>query len=283
MDFYKIYRPITATPFINNVRHTEIEPCDELKPYIRCFWGSAYPHHIQTKNPAAPSIIIPDTCMDIIFYINHSKNQISSDFCGINDVPFNNIENTSNDLESIFGIRFYAWSVYLFAEDSIKHIKNNFIDINYHFSKLRKKIEPLLFDITNIYDRIKIAENFLINNIKCARNNHIITDAISELLLQKGSLKIKSLEKNIHISSRQLERVFSDNMGISPKQLASLIRYQYLWKDLLNNKTSPLDLVYKYGYTDQAHLLHEFKKYHGMTPEKAKKHAYNVAFLQEKK
>lgn len=110
----------------------------------------------------------------------------------------------------------------------MKNVKNNYINISCHFSKLKREIEPLLLDVTNITDRVKIAEKLLFNNIKENRINHIITDAVSELLLQRGSLRIISPEKNIHVSSRQIERVFAENIGISPKQLSSLIRYQYL-------------------------------------------------------
>lgn len=37
---YKSYNPITATPFQCTEEYMEFVPCDALKPYIRCFWGS---------------------------------------------------------------------------------------------------------------------------------------------------------------------------------------------------------------------------------------------------
>ena len=40
MNLHKIYHPITATPFQCTQDYMEFAPCDALKPYIRCFWGS---------------------------------------------------------------------------------------------------------------------------------------------------------------------------------------------------------------------------------------------------
>ena len=59
-------------------------------------------------------------------------------------------------------------------------------------------------------------------------------------------------------------------MGVSPKALASLMRYQLLWQDMLYSpRFDVLDAVARYGYTDQAHLLHDFHRRHLMTPREA--------------
>ena len=71
-----------------------------------------------------------------------------------------------------------------------------------------------------------------------------------------------------------IERVFNENMGISPKSYFSLIRYQLLWQDMIFNKNfSVLDAVEEYGYTDQSHLLKDFKRKHLMLPKNAIEYA----------
>lgn len=39
------------------------------------------------------------------------------------------------------------------------------------------------------------------------------------------------LKQETLIGERQLERLFSEYVGVSPKSLASMVRYQYLWSD----------------------------------------------------
>ena len=52
----EIYHPITGTPFRQDDTYCEITPCDALKPYIRCFWGSVKPVEAAVSiMPDAPS------------------------------------------------------------------------------------------------------------------------------------------------------------------------------------------------------------------------------------
>ena len=36
----------------------------------------------------AVQIVIPDTCADIIYYIDYTENTVSGGFCGVNDRSF---------------------------------------------------------------------------------------------------------------------------------------------------------------------------------------------------
>lgn len=276
MNLSQIYHPITATPF-NTEYYTEYEPCEELKPYIRCFWGTKTPYIQSETNINQRSIVIPDTCMDIMFEVDFTKNTIGNGFAGINDSYFEMEQtNDKKTLKTTFAIRFYAWSVTLFADDSMRNIKNSYVDVDCYFSKLKKEIEPLLFDITDIRKLISIAEKHLLSHLHIERENHILNDAVRNMILSQGNIKMSELAKSICISNRQLERVFKENMGISPKQFSILVRYQYLWNHVLLKKDfNILDEVYQLGYTDQAHLLKDFKNYHSMTPLQAREFAFH--------
>lgn len=284
MNLYEIYHPITATPFAHSDSYMEVEPCDELKPYVKCFWGSSQPYQQPKTDIPTQGIVTPDTCMDIIFTVDFTGNQIDGLFCGIDDRTFwTHDKNEKDRMISMFAIRFYAWSVILFSEESMHEVKNKFFDPGYHFSKLKKELEPLLFDVVSMEERIRMTERYLLGHIHLERTNNIVMDAVAEILQRKGNLEVGQLSKEIHISSRQLERLFKENIGISPKQLSSLIRYQYLWREVLCHPQFQIqDAVYRYGYTDQAHLLRDFKRFHTMNPVEAKKYALeHVAFLQE--
>ena len=67
MDFHKIYKPITAAPFIFGKSHREIEPCEALKPYIRCFWGS---ENSYVEDKADKLVILQTTSWKAIFAVS---------------------------------------------------------------------------------------------------------------------------------------------------------------------------------------------------------------------
>lgn len=220
-------------------------------------------------------IVIPDTCMDIIFTVDYTGNQLFGRFCGIDDRTF--ITSHEGDEErdmSIFAIRFYPWSAFLFAEESMNGTKNGFFEPGVHFSGLQKEMERLLFDVAGMKERIRIAERYLLNRIRLKRNRPVFADALYEILKRRGNVEIGRLSKEVHASGRQIERIFQESMGISPKRFASLVRYQYLWRDMLfSTRFQAVDAVYRYGYVDQSHMLHDFKRFHTMNPEEARNHA----------
>lgn len=284
MQLHKIYNPITATPFARCESYTEFPPSNPLKPYIKCFWGSAKPYRQTRTATPLKSIVTPDSCMDIIFTIDFTNNQIYGKFCGIDNRSFvaQRITNEERVL-STFAIRFYPWSTILFSEESMHNTKNNFYTLDYHFSKLKHELEPLLFDITTMKERIRLTEQYLWKHIHTSRTNIVLMEAVEQMLIKRGNIEIGRLTNDIHVSRRHLERIFQENTGVSPKQLSSLIRYQYVWNDVLfQPRFRSLDAVEKYGYTDQSHLLRDFKRFHTMNMVDARSHALNhVAFLQE--
>ena len=283
MELYQIYNPLTATPFACNESYREWQPCEALKPYIKCFWGSNVPVRQEKTDIETTGIVTPDTCMDITFHVDFTENQSRGGFCGIDDRTFET--HTKNEREKVtatYAIRFYAWSVTLFSEESMRNVRNGFFDAGEHFSKIKKEIEMQLFDITDMDRFIKIAEKVLLKQLNEEHKNNYVMEAVAKLLEHRGCVRAESLAKELHISNRQLERLFREYIGVSPKSMASMVRYQYLWNEVLFiPKFDVQDAVLRYGYTDQAHLLHEFKKFHSMNITEAKRYALkDVAFLQ---
>ena len=267
-----VYKPITAESPAYRQTYFEAEPCDELKPYIRCFWGTMKPCKNDGKSKNTDVLVIPDTCMDIMFNVNHSKSTVESGFCAINERAFLSSDDTFPDTASAFAVRFYPWGAALFADEAFNGSKNQYFDLKVHFEYIKQELEPLLLEADSLCDRVKIAEKILIKHKNQKRQNDYVMNAIYHMIISRGTARISDICSYASISHKQLERLFNEHIGISPKGLESLIRYQMLWKDILKDDNfNVLDAVEKYGYFDQAHLINDFKKHHLMTPEKAKK------------
>ena len=268
-----MYHPITATPFTDNDTYCEKLPCEALRPYIRCFWGTKKPVSAQ-PDTASSGIVIPDTCMDIIFDINYTENNYSGFFCTIDEHSYHTGGAIVADTTATFAIRFYAWTAILFSEEDFTGRKNSAFAVEEFFSKLKAELEPLLFDVPTLDGKIAVAEKLLLKKLCTNRINNNLMNAIHYMLETNGRAKITDLCTYTSVSERQLERIFNYNMGISPKTFSSLLRYQLLWQDIaLSPCFNILDAVDKYGFSDQAHLLNDFKKRHLMTPKAAAEYA----------
>lgn len=78
---------------------------------------------------------------------------------------------------------------------------------------------------------------------------------------------MSNLAKHCHLSVRQFERRFKLLTGFTPKLMARLIRFEALRDQLLAAPvTRSTDLAYNFGYTDQIHMIRDFKTFTGWTP-----------------
>jgi len=68
-------------------------------------------------------------------------------------------------------------------------------------------------------------------------------------------------------SPRQLEREFRRRVGLTPKSLARILRFQNVlrWRGI-RPEWPWADLAAHAGYADQAHLVRDFRAFAGTTP-----------------
>ncbi|MEO8394798.1 MAG: helix-turn-helix domain-containing protein [Chloroflexota bacterium] len=94
-----------------------------------------------------------------------------------------------------------------------------------------------------------------------------IRAAGERLFASQGRLRIGELAAQSYLSPSQFERSFKHLTGISPKAFARLIRFDSMRECLTSNPSiRPLDLALDYGYSDQAHLIREFRSFADCTP-----------------
>lgn len=285
------YYPLTASPFLRDRSYCEIAPCSALRPYVRCFWGSTgrteTPELLETpekpeaseppgtrRSPAppvqaGPDVVIPDTCMDIIFRLDCGTGRQESCFCGLDKRPYA-VRAAAPGSRETFAIRFYGWTAVLFAEDSLAGSGDRTFALEAHFSRLERELGPRLFEAAGLSARARLAEEFLLGALRPERGSSALYNAVDSVLRTGGNVRMDALAQAAVLSPRQLERVFRAGMGCSPKTFASLVRCQCVWQDVVRRPDfRVLDAVAQYGYCDQAHLLHDFKKYHGCSPAQA--------------
>lgn len=277
MDLHRLYQPLTAHPFLSGPHYREYAPSAALRPYVACFWGSEpFLRHDTFDKRKGKMRVIPDTCMDIIFRINQRTKQVTANFTGLGTETFET--NMLDDCVDIshFAIRFYFWSAAVFLPDSMRHEQGIGETITLHMERDPGAFIDELVHCVTLREQIKIAEDYLLKIMVTDRLNTDILNAVYRILNSNGSCSVKDICGYACMSQRQLERLSQEYIGTSLKKMAGMVRYQNVWHDLLFSPHEDVfDLVAKYGYTDQSHLMKEFKKYHSITISEARQHAKN--------
>lgn len=256
LDFHRRFRPLTATPFATR----EALPCKPLLPYVCCFWQ---------KPLSSSTLVIPDACADIIIFPEDHRLRIT--FCSLDTEPYA----SRGASPELFGIRFYFWALPCFVRGSAFDEET--------FSDLRPYLTHTDFLQADFCRRQAIIEEYLIRRLEQSAQPSLHLNAIDYLLTHCGHAAMADLAMHTAVSPRTLERQFRRALGVTPKEMADIVRYQTLWHRLITHPTlNILDQVEALGFYDQSHLLNTFHHYHGLTLQEAMTLANPVAFFQDR-
>lgn len=269
-NFITGYRPLTARPFLRNNTYEEHIPCKELRPYVSCFWSSS----CAGQNSAGQMVrVIPDTCIDIIIDINYTRQTVKNKLCGIQDYAVILEQPGGKDTITRFAVRFPFWAVRRFLNLDMSDLYNQTVDLDLLKPGCNDAFEELFY-CRSLEERIAWMESYLLGIFDPQGYNPNLYNSIEYLLRSKGRSRVKDISEYSSLSQRQLERLFKQEIGISIKRTASLVRYQNVWREVIQQNSFDIqDAAVRYGYADQSHLLGEFKRFHGLYPSQAKQEA----------
>ena len=116
--------------------------------------------------------------------------------------------------------------------------------------------------------RLDLVEAFLLQRIAGARIDTARVDwAVAQIESSCGRLDIGSLARELGCSHKHLISLFHDQVGIPPKLLARLLRFQQAIRAARSGAAIDwAELALAHGYFDQAHLVRDVKRFTGLTP-----------------
>lgn len=102
-------------------------------------------------------------------------------------------------------------------------------------------------------------------------NDHpLITASLDLISKSHGLISVKQLSDTTGYSERHIERIFLESIGLAPKQFGNTIRLHHFLKMSKQRQAHETlsSISYAAGYTDQSHLIKEFRRLTGLTPKK---------------
>ncbi|MBN2813933.1 MAG: AraC family transcriptional regulator [Bacteroidales bacterium] len=124
---------------------------------------------------------------------------------------------------------------------------------------------------SDIEARISKLNEFLLDLLSKSsyntRKNHL--EVLDMIHRNYGNVNLQEICENLNITLRTMQRSFQVNVGISPKEYIRIVRFNNVFQYLLDDRFEDWqDIVYRFGYYDQSHFIHDFKLVTGYTPQK---------------
>jgi hypothetical protein len=116
--------------------------------------------------------------------------------------------------------------------------------------------------------RVKLAEEYLLGKVASSLKDTLIMNVALYLFKVKGSARISDVANQTSLGLRQFERRFAGEIGLSPKLYSRVARFQAVLDKKVNcQDICWLNLAHEFGYHDQMHMIKDFQKLSGLTPE----------------
>jgi AraC-like DNA-binding protein len=134
-------------------------------------------------------------------------------------------------------------------------------------SEADRLIEQLV-EARDWHCRFLILDNFLLSRIRrYQRSTREIDWAWRQLDHSQGAIRVQQISDQLHWTRKRLVRAFRDEIGIPPKVLARVLRFRRALAEFRAQAIVDFSqLAVECGYSDQAHMIRDFKDFSGLTP-----------------
>jgi transcriptional regulator GlxA family with amidase domain len=115
-------------------------------------------------------------------------------------------------------------------------------------------------------------ESVLLERLHGRRADPRLAAVVRGIEATAGTARVEEAARAAGIGRRHLERLFREQVGIGPKVLARLLRFQSAAARVLADPGAPLAAVSgDSGYFDQSHMIREFVAFAGASPDQMRR------------
>lgn len=254
-------------------------PDSRLNCAIECYWFVDGDDTSQQK-------IIPDGFPEIIFHFGDSYELISENGIAsrqetmlISGQISRPILLRATGRSDVFGIKFKPAGIWNLFRVNMSALKNQVIplrDVDMSIPNLYNTLLPL-----GNSERVKHIEKFLLAALKPMNSADEISPIIKTIEDANGNISIDVLCEQHNITPRKLQRLFHQQVGVTAKQYARIVRFRTVYALLQKPSLTKSDSLYVTGYFDQPHFNKEFREFTNDNPEKwfAENNAFANLFM----
>ena len=177
----------------------------------------------------------------------------------------------------LLGISFHEGGAYPFLGLPLAELRDEITLLEALDQPGLLRLHARLYEAEALAVRINLIEEWLLGRLALGKERDVlIPTSLTMLRARAGNLPIPELARELAISQRQLERLYQNQVGMSPKQYARLLRVETARLALKRTAgQSTTQLATELGFYDQAHFIREFSAVIGMTPYAYLKRSHN--------
>jgi AraC-like DNA-binding protein len=247
-------------------------PASPLSEIVELFWYSA--HDPAARRAAPREAILPDGCAHLV--INLSENRIGlyerinttrltklggGIFSGPRSFPYAIVPGAA----AVIGVAFRPGGVVRLLADPTEEFRDTQVPLK--FMTGGDELRDRLISAPTVTARFLLLENFLLRQLQQSRALHRVVRYALNAFEQTPSLSVGAVLKQVGLSERRFSRIFSEQVGLTPKLLQRVRRFQRTMNSLpAHADIDWAETAFANGYYDQAHFINDFRAFTSVTP-----------------
>lgn len=263
-------------PAIAMVRHPFYAPSPALRPFIRCI------QLLENTTPAqhsGPRRVTPDGCTELNFNLGDPVVRTGSggdtavlDPCYVVARHQRSYHLRRTGVVRVVSVRFQPWGLRGAAGVPAQALADGTAPGEAVFGASVHGLQERLALAPDMPTMLAELDRYFLPRLHHAQLDPLVVDIAQEIERAQGRIAIGGLPALAALSLRRVQQRFKERMGLPPKAYARLVRFQHAlahWRQ----GVAPHDVVFASGYADQAHFVHEFTQFAGISPTRYRREA----------
>ncbi len=175
----------------------------------------------------------------------------------------------------VLSAELYPGAAYPFFPADLKELTNRVTPAAQVYGAAARELEARLAEEPGAEAKVDLLEAFLLWLLgRADYSDVVVRHAVRFIHERRGLLTISELTEKMGYSQRYLAMKFDRFVGLGPKTLAEVVRFQNRFVTLTRFGSAAGALEFDEDYYDQSHFSREFKRFSGLPPATYLKKTY---------
>jgi AraC-like DNA-binding protein len=262
------------------MEYRESLPATKLADHIKLFWSLEY----DPQGVRESETILPDGCPELVFNLSDRFVRVHDSATELQPVTLfaaqmiRSIKIRPTGKVHLFGVRFHPVGAFILSKFAMNELTGTILTVQDVLGCEGEELEEKVNSAGCFEQRMRVFEAYYLKKLGTPSSHSASNQAVKLIMETKGAISVGALARLTGSTERTLERVFNREVGLGPKLLSRIIRFQCLINSIQNAKTpGNLDALFELGYFDQSHAIRDFREFSGMTPLSYFKRAHRLS------
>jgi len=240
--------------------YQEYSPDIRLTPWIKNYWAAS-----GFESSEVTPKVFPDGCPYIIFKFDRTEGTFYAYLLGMRTAF---IEADYSKSTQLFGVGFKPAGITAFTRLPLDELTDRRVELALVETLFDKSFYETLPEKQSIAEIVAHTNNCLLKRFPSLYpvESQIIS-AVDLISRSKGQLSLADVASDVCLCQRHFERKFKSVIGVSPKMLAKIFRFNNALQCMQKHQHADLlTVAVDCGYYDRTHLAKDFKLLTGETP-----------------